>query len=83
MATSRSYRSIVIANTFTVFNLILAVFGAATLAFGDPKDALFPACRVCCTQALLRNLGTALHDVLSSLFREAGEPDFRQFFSLH
>jgi magnesium-transporting ATPase (P-type) len=40
-ATSRSYRSIAIANTFTIFNLILAVFGAATLAFGNPKDALF------------------------------------------
>ena len=40
-ATSRSYRSIAIANTFTVFNLILAVFGAATLVFGNPKDALF------------------------------------------
>jgi magnesium-transporting ATPase (P-type) len=39
--TSRSYRSIAIANTFTVFNLILAVFGAATLVFGNPKDALF------------------------------------------
>ena len=38
---SRSYRSILIANTFTVFNLILAVFGVATIAFGDPKDALF------------------------------------------
>jgi magnesium-transporting ATPase (P-type) len=38
---SRSYRSIAIANTFTVFNLILAVFGAATIAFGNPKDALF------------------------------------------
>lgn len=40
-ATSRSYRSIVVANTFTIFNLILAVFGAATIAFGNPKDALF------------------------------------------
>ena len=40
-ATSRSYRSIAIANTFTVFNLILAVFGAATLVFGNPRDALF------------------------------------------
>src|ERR1044072_4455073 len=40
-ASSRSYRSIAIANTFTVFNLILAVFGAATIAFGNPKDALF------------------------------------------
>lgn len=40
-ATSRSYRSIAIANTFTVFNLILFVFGVATLAFGNPKDALF------------------------------------------
>ena len=29
------------ANTFTVFNLILAVFGVATLVFGNPKDALF------------------------------------------
>ncbi|MDX6626250.1 MAG: cation-transporting P-type ATPase [Solirubrobacterales bacterium] len=40
-ATSRSYRSIVTGNTFTIFNLILAVFGAATIAFGNPKDALF------------------------------------------
>ena len=32
--TSRSYTSIVRANVFTVFNLILAVAGAATLAFG-------------------------------------------------
>ncbi|HTR74452.1 MAG TPA: HAD-IC family P-type ATPase [Solirubrobacterales bacterium] len=40
-ATSRSYLSIAIANTFTVFNLILAAFGAATIVFGDPKDALF------------------------------------------
>lgn len=39
--TSRSYRSIIVANTFTVFNLILAIFGAATFIFGDPKDALF------------------------------------------
>src|SRR6202020_3504338 len=38
---SRSYRSIFFANTFTVFNLILALFGAATLAFGHAKDALF------------------------------------------
>lgn len=38
---SRSYRSIAIANTFTIFNLILAVFGAATIAFGNPRDALF------------------------------------------
>jgi magnesium-transporting ATPase (P-type) len=40
-ATSRSYASIAIANTFTVFNGILAGFGAATIVFGDPKDALF------------------------------------------
>jgi P-type E1-E2 ATPase len=40
-ATSRSYASIVRANVFTVFNLILAVAGAATLAFGDWQDALF------------------------------------------
>jgi magnesium-transporting ATPase (P-type) len=39
--TSRSYRSIVRANVFTVFNLILAAFGALTLAFGDWRDALF------------------------------------------
>src|SRR6185312_6745584 len=40
-ATSRSYGSIVRANTLTVFNLILAVFGVLTLAFGDWRDALF------------------------------------------
>ncbi|MGH2835117.1 MAG: HAD-IC family P-type ATPase [Solirubrobacteraceae bacterium] len=38
---SRSYSSIVRANALTVFNLILAVFGAVTLAFGDWRDALF------------------------------------------
>jgi cation-transporting P-type ATPase E len=40
-ATSRSYLSIAIANTFTVFNAILAGFGIATIVFGNPKDALF------------------------------------------
>ncbi|HWH18892.1 MAG TPA: hypothetical protein VN671_00040, partial [Solirubrobacterales bacterium] len=40
-ATSRSYLSIAIANTFTVFNAILAGFGLATIVFGNPKDALF------------------------------------------
>jgi len=40
-ASSRSYASIVIANVFTVFNLILAVFGMLTLAFGAWEDALF------------------------------------------
>jgi cation-transporting ATPase E len=40
-SSSRSYRSIAVANTFTIFNAILAVFGAATIAFGDPRDALF------------------------------------------
>jgi cation-transporting ATPase E len=40
-STSRSYRSIAIANTFTVFNLILFAFGVATLTLGDPRDALF------------------------------------------
>jgi cation-transporting P-type ATPase E len=40
-ATSRSYASIVRANVLTVFNLILAAFGAVTLAFGDWRDALF------------------------------------------
>ena len=39
--TSRSYASIVRANVFTVFNLILAAFGVVTLVFGDPRDALF------------------------------------------
>ena len=39
--TSRSYASIVRANVFTVFNLILAVFGTLTLIFGDWRDALF------------------------------------------
>jgi magnesium-transporting ATPase (P-type) len=38
---SRSYASIVRANVFTVFNLILLVAGVATLAFGDWQDALF------------------------------------------
>lgn len=38
---SRSYWSIVRANVFTVFNLILAVAGAATLAYGEWRDALF------------------------------------------
>jgi cation-transporting ATPase E len=40
-ATSRSYRSIVRANVFTIFNLILLVFGILTLALGDWRDALF------------------------------------------
>ena len=40
-ASSRSYASIVRANVLTVFNLILAVVGALTLAFGDWQDALF------------------------------------------
>jgi cation-transporting P-type ATPase E len=38
---SRSYASIVRANVFTIFNLILAVFGALTLAYGAWQDALF------------------------------------------
>ena len=49
--TSRSYASIVRANVFTVFNLILAVAGAATLAFA-------PAV----TGALLAVLGLAALD---------------------
>ncbi len=40
-ATSRSYASIVRANVFTVFNLILVGFGVITLIFGEPQDALF------------------------------------------
>jgi P-type E1-E2 ATPase len=39
--TSRSYASIVRANVFTIFNLILAAAGALTLAFGEWQDALF------------------------------------------
>ncbi len=38
---SRSYWSIVRANVFTVFNLILVAFGAATLVYGSWQDALF------------------------------------------
>ncbi|HEU4943291.1 MAG TPA: hypothetical protein VFT18_08480, partial [Gaiellaceae bacterium] len=41
LASSRSYRSIVRANVFTVFNLILVVFGTLTLVFADWRDALF------------------------------------------
>ncbi len=40
-ATSRSTRSIVRANTLTLFNAILAVAGAATLLFANWRDALF------------------------------------------
>jgi cation-transporting ATPase E len=40
-ATSRSYASIVRANVFTIFNLILAVAGAVTIAYGQWQDALF------------------------------------------
>ena len=40
-ASSRSYRSIVRANVLTVFNIVLAAFGAITLLFGDARDALF------------------------------------------
>jgi magnesium-transporting ATPase (P-type) len=40
-STSRSYLSIVRANVFTIFNLILAVAGAATLIYGQWQDALF------------------------------------------
>jgi P-type E1-E2 ATPase len=39
--TSRSYASIVRANVFTVFNLILLAAGIVTLAFGAIQDALF------------------------------------------
>jgi cation-transporting P-type ATPase E len=40
-ASSRSYGSIVRANTLTVFNAILAAFGVLTLVFADWRDALF------------------------------------------
>ena len=39
--TSRSYKSIVVANVFTIFNLILLVAGVVTLTFGEYQDALF------------------------------------------
>jgi magnesium-transporting ATPase (P-type) len=38
---SRSYRSIVRANTLTIPNAILFVFGVLTIGFGSWKDALF------------------------------------------
>ncbi len=41
VGTSRSYNSILRANIFTVFNLILIFFGVLTLAFGSWQDALF------------------------------------------
>ncbi|HKH30931.1 MAG TPA: HAD-IC family P-type ATPase, partial [Gaiellaceae bacterium] len=40
-ASSRSLRSIVRANTLTVFNVILVTFGVLTLVFADWRDALF------------------------------------------
>ncbi len=40
---SRSYKSIVVANVFTVFNLILLAAGVLTLSFGEAQDALFLA----------------------------------------
>jgi P-type E1-E2 ATPase len=40
-ASSRSYRSIVRANTITVFNVILVSFGVVTLIFADWRDGLF------------------------------------------
>src|SRR5918996_3351778 len=39
--TGRSYGSIVRANVFTIFNLILAAFGTVTLIYADWRDALF------------------------------------------
>jgi cation-transporting ATPase E len=39
--TSRSYASIVRANVFTLFNLILLALGVLTLGFGEWQDALF------------------------------------------
>ena len=42
-SSSRSLRSIVRANVFTVFNAILLFFGALTLIFGSWQDALFLA----------------------------------------
>jgi cation-transporting ATPase E len=42
-ATSRSFASIVRANVFTVFNLILVAAGVLTFVFGHFEDALFVA----------------------------------------
>ena len=42
-ATSRSMASIIRANVFTVFNLILVSFGVLTFIFGHFEDALFVA----------------------------------------
>jgi cation-transporting ATPase E len=42
-ATSRSYKSIVVANVFTIFNLILLAAGVLTLAFGEWQDSIFLA----------------------------------------
>ncbi len=42
-ATSRSMASIIRANVFTVFNLILVSFGVLTFVFGHFEDALFIA----------------------------------------
>ena len=42
-SSSRSYKSIVLANVFTVFNLILLAAGVVTLSFGEWQDALFLA----------------------------------------
>jgi cation-transporting ATPase E len=42
-ASSRSHASIVRANVFTVFNMILLVAGVVTLAFGAWQDAIFLA----------------------------------------
>ena len=39
---SRSYASIVRANVMTVFNALLAGFGALTLAFGDRSIGITP-----------------------------------------
>ena len=41
MRSSRSYASIVRANTLTIPNGILFVFGVLTITFGSWKDALF------------------------------------------
>ena len=40
-ATSRTYRSIVLSNTLTLFNLILGVFFVVIVLAGRPRDGLF------------------------------------------
>ena len=78
-STSRSYSSIVRANVFTVFNLILAVFGGLTLALGDWRDALFLGVLVAnsaigITQELVPAAGIEADELASTLALFAARP---------